>query len=142
MKLEDIDSDDLIGAVKYKANWRFFICTVAEWILDYSTYDPSFSPSHSKVVFRNNLLKVDEVNVSQFLEAIQEYEISYSELEELIKKNNINDWPLQIVVDFDEMIYINGFSEIGLHEYIPSHWRGFEGLPLEFVPENIKKLWK
>lgn len=34
MKPEELDPDDLIGAVKYENRWRFFGGAAAEWILD------------------------------------------------------------------------------------------------------------
>ena len=44
--------DDLIGITKYGSHWQLVCrCTVAEWILDYASYDPAFSPSRSGSCF-------------------------------------------------------------------------------------------
>ncbi len=141
MNIDYIDPDDLIGAVRYKSKWSIFACTLAEWILDYATYDPGFDSSKSSVEFRNNLLRVDETNAVYFLEAIQEYELTISNIEELFQKDGANNWPLTIVINFDQKEYINGFSEISIHKYIPDSWNGFEGDPLNFLPSYIRQLW-
>ncbi|MBD2530317.1 hypothetical protein H6G97_12340 [Nostoc flagelliforme FACHB-838] len=142
MKPEDLDPDDLIGAVKYNSKWRFFGGTVAEWILDYASYDPDFDPSKSDVVFRNNLLKVDETNAVHFLKAMEPYELLVTDLQQLIKQEGANNWPLTTVVDFDKKTYVNGFSEIPLHQYVPTGWTGYEGYTLDYVPENIRAFWQ
>jgi hypothetical protein len=59
MRWEDVDIDDLIGAVKYNSEWRFFAGVLAEWVMDYKKYDPSFSPSEEDNTFRNNILVVN-----------------------------------------------------------------------------------
>jgi hypothetical protein len=141
MNLTDLDPDDLIGAVKFDSRWRFFAGTVAEWILDYSSYDPSFDPSESRVVFRNNILNVDEKNAEQFCEAMEAYELSSKDVEQLIRTEGAENWPLVIAIDFDSKTYINGFSEISLHEYAPSSWTATEDNPINYVPDTIKSLW-
>lgn len=141
MKREDLDPDDLIGAVKHDSNWQFFAGTVAEWILDYATYDPSFDPDKSSVTFRGNLLQVDESNAAQFCEAMKPYELTTLDLQQLVEEEGANNWPLTIVVDFTRRTYVNGFSEIPLHKYIPNTWKGHEGNPLDYVPEDIRSLW-
>ncbi len=141
MKLENLDIDDLIGAVKYKDRWRFFAGTVAEWVLDYALYDPGFDPLKSNIVFRNNLLRVDEKNAPQFFEAMEQYELLLVDIQQLVKEKGANNWPLTIVVDFDGKIYINGFTEIPLHKYIPIDWKGYEDYPINYVPDQIKDCW-
>ncbi|MFN6559704.1 MAG: hypothetical protein RMY28_007840 [Nostoc sp. ChiSLP01] len=142
MKLQDLDPDDLIGAVKFNSKWRFFCGTIAEWILDYASYDPGFDPSKSDVVFRNNLLKVDETNTVHFLKAMEPYELFAKDIQQLIEEEGASNWPLTIVVDFDKKTYVNGFSEITLHQYVPTGWTGYEGNPLNYVPENIRAFWQ
>jgi hypothetical protein len=141
MNLKDLDPDDLIGAVKYKSHWRFFAGTVGEWILNYSSYDPSFDPSKSRVTFRNNLLNVDETNAEQFCEAMEPFELSSEGIEQLVRAEGSGNWPLVIALNFDDKIFINGFSEISLHEYVPTGWTAIEDNPLDYVPDNIKSLW-
>jgi hypothetical protein len=35
----------------------------------------------------------------------------------LIDTEGPGNWPLTVAVDFDEQVYVNGFSEIALHDY-------------------------
>ncbi|MDY7013860.1 MAG: hypothetical protein SVX43_09745 [Cyanobacteriota bacterium] len=143
MKIEDIDIDDLLGAVCYGSRWHFFVCTVAEWILDYETYDPSvLSPFTDSFVFRDNLFKVDDSNFSEFIEAIKEFELALSEIRELLEFDGANNRDLLVVIDYDKKIYVNGFREIDIHNYVPDNWYGFEGDPLDFVPSEVQDLWK
>lgn len=134
--------DDLIGITKYSSHWQLFAGTVAEWILDYTSYDPTFSPSGSDVVFRGNLLLVTENNASDFLAAMEPYRLSSEELRAFFKTANCCNWPLVAMVDFDAKFYVNGFSEMPLHRYVPTGWKSIEGNPLEYVPEELRSIWK
>jgi hypothetical protein len=98
MNLDELDLDDLLGIIKYQSQWRFFVCTVVEWILDYARYDPSCITSQNSVLFRNGLLEVNDRNFSDFLNAIQRYELSYQEVRELLQREDANHWSLQIVI--------------------------------------------
>jgi hypothetical protein len=141
MNLEDVDIDDLIGAVKYKGQWRFFAGIVAEWVLDYERYEPGYDPVRDDTPFRNGLLVVNENNAGEFCNVMAPYELSPSDIEQLIKKEGANHFPLSIVIDFDAKVYINGFSEIPLHEYVPSNWVAKEDNSLKYLPDNFKALW-
>lgn len=142
MQMESIDPDDLIGATKYGSGWRFFVGTVAEWILDYASYDPVPDPAYKEVVFRENLLVVSEDNAAQFLEAMAKYELSLPELRQFIQKTGRYNWPLSVLVDFDNKFYVNGFTDVSLHKYLPTGWKGIEGSPLDFVPDEIQRIWE
>lgn len=142
MHPESLHPDDLLGITKHKSQWRLFAGTVAEWILDYASYDPSFDTARSEVIFRGNLLLVTEENVDGFHAAMAPYELQFSELRAYFEKVGSDNWPLMILVDFDKNLYINGFSDISLHEYIPAGWRGIEDVPLHYVPNEIRTIWE
>jgi hypothetical protein len=142
MDLKDLDPDDLLGAVKHEGQWRFFAGTVAEWILDYASYDPYFDPAQTDVVFRDNLLRVDESNAAQFVKAMAPHEISPAQLSELTRRDGPTNWPLSVLIDFDEALYVNGFSEIPLHEYVPPGWTAKEDFPLRYLPDALRSLWE
>ena len=141
MRWQDVDIDDLIGAVKYNSRWHFFAGVLAEWVMDYGKYDPSFSPSEEDNIFRNNLLVIDENNAYEFCDAMAPYELSSTQVEELIKNEGANHFPVYILIDFDKKRYINGFSEISLEDYVPSGWNAYEGDPMKYLPENLRTLW-
>lgn len=142
MKPEELDPDDLIGAVRYENRWRFFGGTTAEWILDYARYDPGFDSSRSDFVFRGGLLVVSPQDAAQFCAAMAPYELSLSDVERLVALEGPANWPLSIVVDFDAQTYVNGFYDLPLHEYVPEGWNSYEGDPLNYVPHDIAGIWR
>jgi hypothetical protein len=109
--------------------------------LDYASYDPAFDPARSRAVFRGNLLLVDKGNADRFLEAMAPFELQAPELARFLRKDGPSNWPLSVFVDFDGRFYVNGFTEIPIHEYLPPGWRGVEGSPLDFAPETIRHVW-
>jgi hypothetical protein len=137
----EIHDDDLIGAVKWRGKWRLFATTLAHYILDYVSYDPSYDPGKSSIVFRDRLLRVDESNVERYLRAMSAFELEPRELGEFLLREGPPNWPLSFAIDFDAKHYVNGFSEIPVHEYVPARWTGEEGEPLRFVDEKIRSLW-
>lgn len=142
MNPQDMHPDDLIGVVKLDSKWRIFSGTVAEWILDYASYDPMFDPSRSDVVFRDNLLSIDNSNATQFLEAMAPYELDASTLKQFIDQRGGHDWQLSILIDFDRKLYINSFTEIPLHQYVPDKWIGLEDEAIKYAPFFIKEIWR
>lgn len=139
--VNNLHPDDLIGAVRHQHVWRLFAGTVAEWILDYPRYDPSFDPAQSKVDFRNNLLRVDETNAAEFCEAMKPYELLAQDIQQLVETGEIVNWPLMIMLDFDNKVLVNEFREVPIHEYVPAGWTAYEDLAIARVPESIQALW-
>lgn len=144
MNVYDVDPDDLIGAVKFNNRWRFYAGLVGEWILDYYLYDPEYKfddLEDGSPVFRNNLFFVDEHNADEFCKAMNPYLLSTEEVYELLKKRGAANFPLYVVVNFDEQIYVNGYSELPMHEYVPATWKSVEDSPYKYVPADIAHLW-
>jgi hypothetical protein len=142
---DEEDAKSLIAAIKYRSRWRFFDKLVDELILDYPSYASDFTALNDlgkPETFRNNLLKVDETNAERFLIEMESDELSSQNIRELLQLGRRKDWQLSVVIDFDNKAYINGYSETPLQNYIPSHWTGYEGAPLDYVPDEIKAIWK
>jgi hypothetical protein len=136
----------LVGAVKYQSKWRFFDAPVASWVLNYVSFNPKFSlliDPKAQVVAQNRPLEVDETNAEEFLIALEEtHETDPIEIQEYILAGYEKQSQLAVVIDFDNKVYVNGYSETPLQEYIPAHWTGYEGSPLDYVPDSIKSIWK
>jgi hypothetical protein len=135
----------IIGAVKHQANWQLFDAPIASWVLNYLLYNPNLSSlidRNVRKVVQNNLLEVDERNAEEFLTAIETYKTDPTEIQEYILAGYVEGSQLGVVIDFDNKVYINGYSETPLQEYIPAHWTGYEGSPLDYVPDSIKSIWK
>jgi hypothetical protein len=121
MNTADADINDLLGAVMCKNYWRIFLGSVAEWILDYATYDPTFDPSEWTEVFRNNLLRVDETLAEQNCSAMQPYELTPVDVKKLLREQGANYFPLAVVIDFDKKVVVNGFFR-DTHTCVCSTW--------------------
>ena len=132
----------MIGAVKNHFQWRFFAGTIAEWILDYSSYDPSYDPKKSRAVFRNNLLQVNEGNADAFCNSMETHELFSEDILNLVSDATEDEATLTVVVDFDNTTLVNGFYDIPIEDYVPNNWTSYFGNPLEYVPEEIRFLWK
>lgn len=140
--MKKLADNELLGAVVFENNWRFFSGTIGEWIMDYKAYDPSYDAKKWPDVFRNNLLQVDESNASQFCEAMKAYELTIDDVKELISENGPDKVPLTILINFDTLVYVNGYYDLLLEDYIPKNWKGIMDDPLKYVPEFIKSIWR
>src|SRR5689334_7558961 len=103
----------LLGAVRLNERWRVYAGTLAEWTLDYPSYDPDNEPrsEEDRMSFRNGLWYVDENNAEEFCEAMQAYEIPLGVLRHWIAQKEANAVPLLMLVDFDNRLFVHGYSE-------------------------------
>jgi len=141
MNSKELQQDELLGAVRLESKWRFFAGTLAEWILDYVSYDPNYDPAKWAYVYRNNLLRVDETLASEFCDAMKEHEFLPDDIRRLVDEKGADKIPLVVVVDFDNRIFVNGFYDIALEEYAPKWWTKYFGNPYEYVPQEVRSLW-
>jgi hypothetical protein len=142
MSNRQLQDDDLIGAVKLQSEWRFFTGFFAEWILDYSAFDPDFNFSPEKHLFRNGLLRVDETNADKFCEAMQPYELSENQLQQIIEADDTQQTPLMFVVDFDNLTFVSSYFDYPIENYVPEGWKAYFGNTYEYVPEKLRALWE
>lgn len=142
MSTKELDYDELIGAVKHKSQWRFFAGTIAEWNLDYASYDPGYDPSKSSYLFRGGLLTVDETKADAFCIAMSEHELSHDDVRSLVAEKGAEKVPLTVVVNFDEKLFVNGFYDLAIEEYVPTGWRGVFDDPLKYVPDEVRAIWQ
>jgi hypothetical protein len=142
MSRESLEADEFIGTVKLKSEWKFFVGSLGEWTLDYDAFDPSFHLSSEKNLFRGGLTKIDETNAEKYMEAMQNYELSTNEIQQLIATQGIDEVPLMFVVDFDNRTFVNGYYDYPLEKYVPEGWKSYLGNTYEYVPENVRALWE
>ncbi len=141
--------DDWLGAICYQGKYRFFLEHATYWVLDMIACSPSSKENSS--YYRNGILVVDE-NPEEFLEAMQESEISLEDLRVLIDKQHKivladeddyrGDLHLTFLVDFDKKLYVSMFFDVGYEEYVPQDWKGIYDDPLKYVPEEIRDIWQ
>jgi hypothetical protein len=133
---EKIGDNYLLGAIKRKNSVRYFLEPIAYWILDYSKYDPEYIiTSDDESPFRKGVLKLNDSNSSQFVEAFKEDEVIKEDIEKL--KIDFNQEPdrvrLYFLVDFDSKIFVSQFPDIEIEEYIPEDWLGKYDTPEKYL---------
>jgi hypothetical protein len=135
----------IIGAVKHQANWQIFDAPIASWVLNHLLYNPKLSSlidRYVQEVVQNNLLEVDETNAEEFLTAIETYKTDPTEIQESMLAGYEEVSQLAVVIDFDNKVYVNNYPKVPLQDYIPIHWAGYTGSPIDYVPDDIKAIWK
>jgi len=143
--MENIDKrlkeNHLIGCIKYKNDFQFYLMPVAWWILDYESYSPSIL-KEDEFNFRNGIYNVIDDRVEDYLNSINIDKITYSDVKYI--NQNFSDEYSRIVffIDFDDKKYINGFFDIDVEEYLPdTAWVGKSDWdPINYFPENLKNL--
>ena len=139
MNLETIGNDDMIGAVLSGGKWRYFVGTFAEWVMDYPSYDSNSKPDY---LFRNGIDCVDENNIDSFCDAMSDYELTEDNIRTLTNTSKTRIDLLYYVIDADNKVYISDFWEIDTHEYVPTGWKGYAQDPMDYVPQEVKELWR
>ena len=135
---ENIDNSYLLGCVKYKGNFSFYLMPIAYWILNYAKYDPGYNPHDCKDgnVFRDDILNVSDKNIEGFFQSIKVDKIDFNSLS--FKEYNYAEIFL-FFVDFDSKIFISYFDDIEIEEYLPDEkWIGKFDNPLNYLPKELK----
>ena len=169
IRLEDVDFTNgaMLGAVRLRGQWRFFTGFLAEWIMDYYAYDPTSNPAdpdHQERIdhrreqdarlsadqqedvgeFRDGLYQIDETNADAFCQAMEPWEVSPDDVRKWLPTlGEQTRWMgnLNIIIDFDEKLFVNGFDEVSIESYVPSGWRGVEDLAFKYLPYEIRSWW-
>ena len=142
--LDDLLSSHLlIGAVKWRSRWRYFAGTLGEWTLDYRAYDPSYTPPAGDKSFRGGLMCVDQSNADEFCAVMEPWELAPGEIADWVKHHGSESVPLVMVVDFDERLFVHGYSESvePKSTYLPKGWQGIEDDPYKHVPSQVAAPW-
>ena len=142
--LADVLTDFLLlGAVKLHAKWRLYALTIGEWTLDYPAYDSEPISDADKMDFRNGMYCVDENNADEFCAAMQACEVPLDVVKHWVEQEGTSNVRITMLVDFDELRFVHGYSEPvePRSDYIPGHWTGVVGEPLDFVSEDLRRVW-
>ena len=133
-----LDDNYLLGVIKHENIYNIYLMPIAWWILNHNKYDPNYNPNIWKEVFRNHIYNVEDKNIDLFLKSIEGDKLSSNEII-LAKTQNPNDFiHLYFFIDFDKKIFINGFSDIEVEEYLPNeNWKGIFGNPNAYLPEVL-----
>jgi hypothetical protein len=138
---EKIDLDYQLGAVQTEGKVSFYLNPLAYWIMDYKVYDPTYRPDDwPGPRFRNDLLQVDESTVVPFLNAMAPDEVTLESIIQHLPAFGETLVPL-FLIDFDNRLFVNGYGESRLEDYIPSGWKGIFDNPINYLPEPIRQIW-
>ena len=134
---KNLDNSYLFGCVKYKNDYSFYLMPIAYWILNYAKYDPAYNPDDWKdgIVFRDDILNVNDDNIGRFIQAIQVDKIDINAL-------NVKDYDLKDVflfyIDFDSKLFVSFFDDISVEEYLPDEtWTGKFDNPIKYLPKEL-----
>lgn len=96
-----ISSHAIIGAIKYKGNWKLYALHYENWIMDLQVYmiksNPSWSSNKIYGDFRKDFPILYEGNVSKYIETLKDFEISTEDFSNL-----------QFALSEDERLQIEG----------------------------------
>jgi hypothetical protein len=131
---EKLDRNYLLGAIRFEGGYSFYLMPIAYWILNYGKYDRSFEARNRGLVFRGNIYNVDDKMIVTFLKAIGEDKISNEEARKLIE----DGVRMVFFVDFDSYLFIDGFREIILDDYMPNEkWQVKVDEPIKFMHQGF-----
>ncbi|BAV08644.1 hypothetical protein SAMN05421788_101103 [Filimonas lacunae] len=131
---EKLDHNYLLGAIRFEGSYSFYLMPIAYWILNYGKYDRSFEVRNQEFVFRGNVYNVDDRQIVSFLSAIGEDKINNEEARKLIE----DGVRMVFFVDFDSYLFIDGFKEIFLDDYMPNEkWQVKMDDPIKFMPKDL-----
>jgi hypothetical protein len=134
--------NEYIGLVCSAGVWRCFTGMLAEWILDYRAYDPSYDPTKWPDTPRNQLLQVGVDQAVEFQLIFEERELTKQGIQYILSTVGApRAYPIA-AVDFDTRRYVNGFYDLALEEYVPAGWISVFDDPLQYVSEDLRILWK
>lgn len=138
--IEKFEENYLLGCIKYTDQYALHLMPIAWWILNHKKYNSGYDPAKWKSVFRNNILNVSDSEIGAYLDSIKEDKLNIKDLE-LIFNVPIEYRYLFFFVDFDQKIFVNGFPDIALEDYLPDQtWKGVAGDPIYYLPPELKKI--
>jgi hypothetical protein len=137
-----IQEMEIPGLVRLDGVWHYVLGTLAEWILDYPAYDPSYDQTQWSDLFRSGLLRVGLEDGSAFLSAMHSGEIPVEELDSFVAFNSQERSRPRVLVDFDAGSFMSSFYDVALEEYSGEDWQADFGDPLADVPDEIARWWR
>ncbi|UKB81154.1 hypothetical protein [Chryseobacterium sp. MEBOG07] len=136
-----LDENYILGCIKHKDKYQFYLMPIAWWILNYEKYSPSILQDISRQNFRNGALNVTDDKINPFFMSISEDQISMSEVKSIIENFTEESSEITFFIDFDKKEYISIFDYIEVETYLPDKtWFGKYGNPTDYIPKNILDL--
>lgn len=136
---QKLDENYLFGCIKYKTRYNIYLMPIALWILNYQKYDPDYKPEIWSYIFRDNILNVTDDKIELFFISITKYKLNIVDLDTYMGINKNSHSTLRFFIDFDKKIFVNGFFDVSIEEYLPDNsWEGLFGYPSEYIPYSFR----
>ncbi|MGG0276947.1 hypothetical protein [Bacillus rhizoplanae] len=155
MVLEPLYAENIIVAVIYNNEFKWYVTDKELWFLDYNKLDNAYEnlgisiEDNDEAEERNGIKVLDNENVEVFLPRINKYittkeELSYLLLENIkgkIEGEDLLDFSPVLLINFDYKILYSMFPEpASYEEYVPQDWNGKYEDFTELIPKS-EKYW-
>lgn len=134
-----LDVDEHLGFVHNGGQWRMFAGYLAEWILDYASYDPGYTPQEWEGLFRDGLLTVASEDGDRFCDALRTRELYAPAASDAFKRDPRLRRRIHFLVDFDRGLFLSSFYDIALEDYVSEGWTPRFEDPIEGVPDEVRR---
>lgn len=143
---------DIIVAVIYRGQWRWYVSEKDYWFLDQEKLRRAFTeaghPPPEGDADRFNIPIANEATAEQFLLAMDQFRVDRRELADSVRAripptswDDIAHLCPSLLVDFDQKRLVSLFSEpASFEEYVPEDWRGEYRDFLMDIPES-ERYW-
>ncbi|PFM63254.1 hypothetical protein COJ48_17555 [Bacillus cereus] len=151
MVLEPLYAENIIVAIIYNNEFKWYVTDKELWFLDYNKLDNAYKnlgvriQDNDETEERNGIEVLDNKNIEVFLPRINKYKTTKEELNYLLLKNiksknageDLLDLSPVLLINFDNKILYSMFPEpASYEEYVPKDWIGKYESFTEFIPES------
>lgn len=153
MVLEPLYSENIIVAVIYNNELKWYITDKELWFLDYNKLDSAYEnlgisiEDNDEPEERRGLKVLDNENIDIFLKRINKYVVTKEELNYLLLKNigsnseDLLDLSPVLLINFNNKTLYSMFPEpASYEEYVPKGWSGKYEDFTELIPKS-EKYW-
>lgn len=139
---EGLDQGYELGCIHYKGEYSFYMNPSAWFVMDYARYDPEATNDKNLAdYFRDGILVVDDSTAEAYLKSMQPDAISMDELRVEVLEHKDSLQPI-FLIDFDNHRYVSWYFDVDYEKYIPSGWEGVFESPLNYLPDEVRKIWE
>ncbi|MBJ8105116.1 MULTISPECIES: hypothetical protein [Bacillus cereus group] len=151
MILEPLYAENIVVAVIYNNEFRWYVTDKELWFLDYNKLDNAYknlgvsTEDNYETEERNGIKVLDNENIEVFLQRINKYNVTKEELNYLLLENiksknageDLLDFSPVLLINFDDTILYSMFPEpASYEEYVPKDWIGKYEDFTALIPES------
>lgn len=155
MILEPLYAENIVVAVIYNNEFKWYVTDKELWSLDYNKLNNAYKnlgvsiEDNDEAEERNGMKVLDNENVEVFLPRINKYITTKEELNYLLLENikskiegeDLLDFSPVLLINFDDKKLYSMFPEpASYEEYVPKDWNGKYEDFTELIPK-LEKYW-